>query len=158
MWIRNPTPVISSTNTADSGSNNNPKSIRRSPTAMNSHNRCSTARGSSPRSWKNIVSPSRNAIPTLAQPSRCPQRSARRPASSSTAALAAGIATSNQGCPSSPVGSDSSIIDRPSVLQQVGVVDTRRASSPEDQHDDGEPHHHFGRRDHHHEEGHHLAV
>jgi hypothetical protein len=48
-WIRKPTPVISSTKTAASGSKSNPKSTCRSPTAMKSQRDSSTERFSRPR-------------------------------------------------------------------------------------------------------------
>src|SRR5437764_882939 len=45
-----------------------------------------------------------------------------------------------------------------SVLQQVGVVDARRAPGTEDRHDDGQPHDDLGGGHHHHEERDDLPV
>src|ERR1700710_1846842 len=92
-------------------------------------------------------------------PRRWPQRSPRRPTSSSTAALAAGMAISSQArLNSPPAGAVSSGIVVPSELQQVRVVDRGRPAGPEDGHDDGQADHDLGRGDHHHEEGRDLAV
>ena len=56
----------------------------------------------------------------------------------------------------SPPGLSGCARPRPSVLQQVHVVDRGRASGSEDGHDDRQPHDDLGGRDDHHEEGHHL--
>src|SRR5918998_1634983 len=99
MWISAPTPVISSTNTADSGSSSRP------------------------------------------------------------AAPASGSAMSSQDAAISPSAGAVSIPDpRPSVLEQVGVVDRRRPAGPEERHDDREADDDLGGRDDHDEERHDLAV
>jgi hypothetical protein len=96
--------VISRTNTPDSGSNSNPKSTCRFPTAMKSNRLCSAVRlPPSPRRLMNIDRPSTKVAATDPTPSQCPHLSARRPSSSRTAALTSGMATSSQMPLSSPV-------------------------------------------------------
>src|SRR4051794_20628222 len=100
-------------------------------------------------------------MPTLATPSRCPHLSARRPSRSRIAALTSGIATSSQKLARNPVGATKLTVvstSALSVLQQVGVVDARGASSPEDRHDDRKPDHDLGSRHDHDEERHDLTV
>src|SRR5437763_2473733 len=149
--MRNPTPVISSTKTPDSGSYSRPASTLR-PFTGRYENRCSsTARlpaGRPPRA-KKYVRPSTNATPMLSTPRTCPQRLARRPRTSRTAALTSGIATSSHTLDNTA---------DPSVLQQVRVVDACRAPRPEDGHDDGQPDDDLGRGHHHDEERHDLPV
>src|SRR5690349_2678329 len=104
-WINAPTPVMSSTNVSDSGSSRSPKSTCREPTpnqrkSDSSRVRCS---GSSARVSKKISRPTTKAAATVATPSQWPQRSARRPASSSTRAPNAGSANSSQASPAVPV-------------------------------------------------------
>src|SRR4051812_16577753 len=113
-------------------------------------------------------------MPTLAQPSSCPHRSARRPSSSRIAALANGIAISSQKVAWNPVtvlvpvaarssadvlvpGSSNACIC-PSVLQQVRVVDARGTPAPEDRHDDGKTDHDFSGGHDHDEERHDLTI
>src|SRR5438094_644471 len=142
------TSVISSTNTADSGSKSSPTSIFRPPTGRYWNRSTEIARSPErPRSAKNSTRPMTNDAPTLAQPSRWPQRSARRPRTSRIPALTSGIAISSHRATGYPL-----------ILQQVRVVDAGRAPSPEDRHDDGEADDDLGRRHDHHEEGHDLAV
>src|SRR5919112_377407 len=126
MWISAPTPVISSTNTADSGSKSRP------------------------------ITKAATTVPT---PSRCPHRSVRRPPSSRTAAPASGSAMSSQDAAISPSAGAVSIPGpRPSVLEQVGVVDRRRPAGPEERHDDRQADDDLGGGDDHDEERHDLAV
>src|SRR5512142_1657926 len=160
-WMRKPTPVISRTKIAESGSRSSPKSIFSPPTGMNLNSDSSAERSPRPFSLKKYVRPSTNEIPTLATPSQCPHRSARRPASSRIAALASGMATSSQRLPSHPPAAAKCTLCSTaalSVLQQVRVVDTGRPPGTEDGHDDGQAHHDLGGRHHHHEERHDLAV
>src|SRR3954453_15096771 len=119
---------------------------------------------------------STNETPTVAQPSRCPHLSVRRPPTSRTTAPSAGSAITTQSRSKTPLalvgcttgtassarrtsGADrSGVTGRTSVLQEAGVVDGGRATGAEDGHDDREPDDHLGRGHHHHEEGGDLAV
>src|SRR3954467_9040989 len=152
MWISAPTPVISNTNSADSGSNSSPARTSSEPLEMNVKRSTPTGFPSFPASWNVQNRPTTKATTTVAVPSRWPQRSVRRPPSSRTAAPASGSAISSQEAASSPVaGSTSddtmSTSDSPSVLQQVGVVDRGGPAGPVDRHDDGEPDDDLGSRD-----------
>src|SRR5918998_599714 len=150
---------MSSTKVSESGSSRMPKSTCSASTPIQVPRLSSRTRSSAGRArdWTNSATPRPNAPSTVAQPSRCPQRSVRRPPTSSTSAPNAGSATSSQAYwPSSSTGSTST--RSPSVLQQVCVVDGGRAAGPEDQHDDGEADHDLGCGDDHDEERHDLPV
>src|SRR3954452_7879284 len=82
------------------------------------------------------------------QPSRCPQPSDRRPASSRIAAPASGRA----------ITSHTRVVMAALVFQQTGFVDRGRAAGSEDRHDDRQADHHLTRGDHHGEKRHHLTV
>src|SRR5262245_21857298 len=125
-----------------------PKSIFSEPTGMKLHRFCSTSLSERPASWMKALRPSTKEAAGASTPRQGPHVLARRPQSSSTAALAAGMAISNQ--------SEESI--GPSVLQQVRVVDAGGAPSSEDQHDDGESNHDLRGGHHHGEERHDLPV
>src|SRR3954453_17143170 len=119
---------------------------------------------------------STNETPTVAQPSRCPHLSVRRPPTSRTTAPSAGSAITTQSRSKTPLalvgcttgtassarrtsGADrSGVTGRTSVLQEAGVVDGGRAAGAEDGHDDREPDDDLGRCHDHHEEGRDLAV
>src|SRR3954467_3775954 len=166
MWISDPTPVISSANAIDSGSSSRPILTSSVPTEMNVNRPTPTERPSTPASWNVQTRAITKATTTVAVPSRWPQRSVRRPPSSSTAAPASGNAISSQDQPSSPSAgntsagnvSDTGVPVSRSVLEQVGVVDRGGPAGPVDRHDDREADDDFGCRDDHHEEGHDLAV
>src|SRR4051794_10479463 len=120
-----------------------------------------TDRWSSPASCTVQASPITKATSTVPVPSRWPQRSVRRPPSSSTAAPASGSAMSSQVALSSPLtGTVSMCPESPirSVLQQVDVVDGGGAAGPVDRHDDRQADDDLGRGDHHDEERDELAV
>src|SRR4051812_19122324 len=102
MWISAPTPVISSTNAADSGSNSSPARTSRLPVEMNVNRSRFTPRPSFAANWKVLSRPTTNAARIVPQPSGWPHRSVRRPPISSTAAPAAGSAMSSQDQASSP--------------------------------------------------------
>src|SRR5579875_172924 len=91
--------------------------------------------------------PTAKAASAAAQPSRWPQRSVRRPLSSSINAPAAGRATSSQ-----------VYAVMVSALEEVGFVDRSRPAGTENRHDDGQPDNDFAGGDHHREERHHLPV
>src|ERR671915_608134 len=111
-----PTPVISSTNTADSGSNSRPACTSNDP-----------------------VDTKVNRSTSRRRPSSCG-------------------GTSSQDAAISPSAGVVSIPGpRPSVLEQVGVVDRRRPAGPEERHDDREADDDLGGRDDHDEERHDLA-
>src|SRR3954454_13118518 len=161
MWINAPTPVISSTNAIDSGSSSRPSLMSSVPAEMKVNRSTSTVRPSTSASANTLTRARTNAATTVAVPSRWPQRSVRRPPSSSTAAPASGSAISSQEAASRPSAgstSSSTVCPSPSVLQQVGVVDRGGPPGAVDRHDDGEADHDLGRGDDHHEEGHDLAV
>src|SRR3954454_16818419 len=166
MWISEPTPVISSTNAADSGSNSSPARTSSEPAEMKVNKSTPTDFSSSPASWTVHARPRANAATTVAVPSRWPHRSVRRPPSSSTAAPASGNAISSQDQPSSPSAgntsagnvSDTGVPVSRSVLEKVGVVDRGGPAGPVDRHDDREADDDLSCRDDHHEEGHDLAV
>src|SRR4030095_12912230 len=106
-------------------------------------------------------SASTNSATTVAAPNRWPQRSVRRPPSSSTAAPASGSAINSQeaaGSPSAGSTSTGMVCPSPSVLQQVGVVDRGGPAGPVDRHDDRETDDDLGGGDDHDEERHDLAV
>src|SRR5688500_11745114 len=138
MWISEPTPVISSTKIADSGSYSRPISTSRSPAEMKVKRSTPADRSGSPASWTVYATASTKAVTTVATPSRWPQRSVRRPPSSSTAAPASGSAISSQADASRPSAGRTSIPRSPSVLQQVGVVDRGGPPGAVDRHDDRE--------------------
>src|SRR5215207_6294984 len=130
---------------------------------MNVNRSTSTDGSSSPASWNVHSSASTKAATTVAVPSRWPQRSVRRPPSSSTAAPASGSAISSQEAASRPSAGSAStdiapIPRSPSVLQQVGVVDQGGPPGAVDRHDDGEADHDLRGGDDHDEERHDLAV
>src|SRR4051794_17162402 len=161
MWISAPTPVISRTKTADRGSNKIPAWTSRDPLLMKVNRWRPTDRWSRPASCTVQNRRITNATITVRVPSRWPQRSVRRPPSSSTAAPARGSAMSSQEALRSPVaGTVSMVREVPvrSVLQQVDVVDGGGAAGPVDAHDDRQPDHDLGRGDDHDEERDELAV
>src|SRR5688500_11661666 len=112
----------------------------------------------SPASSRVHSSPTTKLATTVAVPSRCPQRSVRRPPSRSTAAPARGSAMRSQEDASSPEAGDVSMTGSPSVLQQVGVVDRRGLTGPVDRHDDREADDDLRGGDDHDEERHDLAI
>src|SRR3954465_9674805 len=151
-----PTPGISGAKDIDSGSSSSPIFTSSVPTEMKVNRSSPAARPSMPPSWKVHSRAITNAAATVAVPSRWPQRSVRRPPSSSTAAPASGSAMSSQEALISPVaGTVSMCAGSPirSVLQQVDVVDGGGAAGPVDAHDDRQADDDLGRGDHHHEEG-----
>src|SRR3954467_12829412 len=155
MWISAPTPVISSTNAADSGSNSSPARTSSEPAEMKVNRSTPTDFSSSPASWTVHARPRANAATIVAVPSRWPHRSVRRPPSSSTAAPASGRAMSSQEALSSPLAGTVSMSGRSSfrsVLQQVDVVDGGGAAGPVDAHDDRQPDDDLGGGDDHDEE------
>src|SRR3954452_4053956 len=165
MWISDPTPVISSTNAIDSASISRPALMSSEPAEMNVNRSRPAERPSMPASWIVQASPITNATTTVAVPSRWPQRSVRRPPSSSTAAPASGSAMSSQEAASSPVAGSASgtsqlheVWHSRSVLEQVGVVDRGGPAGPVDRHDDREADHDLSGGDDPHEEGDDLAV
>src|SRR3954451_2411316 len=160
MWISEPTPVIRSANAIDSGSTSRPSLMSSVPAEMKVNRSTDTERPSTFASWKVLTRARTKATATVAVPSRWPQRSVRRPPSSSTAAPASGSAMRSQEADSSPVAGTAFIRGSPSrsVLEEVGVVDRGGAPGPVDRHDDREAHHDLGGGDDHHEEGDDLAV
>src|SRR4051812_47798510 len=160
MWISEPTPVISSTKAADSGSNSSPARTSSEPVEMKVNRSTPTERSPPPRPASCSVhsNPTTKLATTVAVPSRCPHRSVRRPPSSSTAAPASGSAISSQEEASSPSAGVMSTSDprQPSVLEQVGVVDRGGPAGPVDRHDDREADHDLGGGHDHDEEGHDL--
>src|SRR5680860_1475812 len=124
---------------------------------------------SRPSSATNVTRLITNDATGAAVPSRWPQASVRRPPSSRTVALAAGIAKISQSSVKEPLaatasttgagGSDAiNVTSYPSVLQQTRVVDRGRPTSAEDGHDDRQADHDFRRRHHHHEERRDLTI
>src|SRR5690242_3067618 len=110
-----------------------------------------------------MTTDSTNDVAGTSTPSQWPQRSVRRPPTSSTAALSNGSATTSQVSENAPLAAATSCVTTSFVpalseLQQVRVVDRGRAAGTEDRHDDRQAHDHLGRRDDHHEERHDLAV
>src|SRR5262245_44413036 len=97
------------------------------PTEMKFHRLSSAVRLSAGRlrSSEKYASPNPNETPTDRQPSQCPHRSASRPDTSSTAALASGMATISHMFDRRPVAGRYST-DASLVLQQVRVVDAGR--------------------------------
>src|SRR4051812_9839252 len=161
MWLSAPTPGISRTKPADRGSNKIPAWTSRDPLLMKVNRSRPTERWSRPASCTVQNRPITNATITVPVPSRWPQRSVRRPPSSSTAAPARGRAMSSHEALSSPVaGTISMCAGLPirSVLQQVDVVDGGGSAGPVDRHDDRQPDDHLGGGDHHHEERDELPV
>src|SRR3954454_8389128 len=159
-----PTPVISRAKDIDSGSSSSPIFTSSVPTEMKVNRSSPAARPSMPASWKVHSRAITNAAATVAVPSRWPQRSVRRPPSSSTAAPASGSAMSSQEAASSPVAGSASgtahlhQVVPASVLEEVGVVDRGRAPGPVDRHDDREADHDLRGGDDHDEEGDDLPV
>src|ERR1700749_1049409 len=149
MWISDPTPVISNTKQIDNWSICNPRSTCRPPTGTQLYRCWLMVRASEGRPSMSFSSarPMPNDASAVAQPSRCPHASVRRPPSSSTKAPAAGRATTSQ---------MKCVIS--SALEQVGVVDRSRSAGAENCHDDGQADDDFARGDDHGEEGHHLPV
>src|SRR5688572_19579193 len=123
-------------------------------------NRSTSAdRSARPASSTVYIRASTKAATTVAVPSRWPQRSVRRPPSSSTAAPASGSAISSHDEASTPSAGRTSAIPRsPSVLQQVGVVDRGGPPGAVDRHDDREADDDLRGGDDHDEERHDLAV
>src|SRR3954454_13149582 len=164
MWISDPTPVIRSANAIDSGSSSRPILTKSVQTEMNVNRSTPTERPSTPASWNVQTRAITKATTTVAVPSRWPQRSVRRPPSSSTAAPASGSAMSSQEAASSPVAGSASgtahlhQVVPASVLEEVGVVDRGRAPGPVDRHDDREADHDLRGGDDHDEEGDDLPV
>src|SRR3954471_2925773 len=170
MWISAPTPVISRTNAIDSGSSSRPSLTSSVPAEMKVNRSTPTERPSTVASWNTLTRAITKATTTVAVPSRWPQRSVRRPPSSSTAAPASGSAMSSQEADSSPVaGTDAPgpaamgrafIRGSPSrsVLEEVGVADRGGAPGPVDRHDDRQSDHDLRRGDDHHEERDDLPV
>src|SRR5271163_2304187 len=152
MWISDPTPVINSTKQIDSWSICIPKSTCRPPTGIQVNKFWTMVRASPCRLSRSDSSarPTPNDASGVAQPSRCPHASVRRPPTSNIAALAAGNATSSQ----IRCVSDVTAL----TFKQVGVVDRSRSTGAENRHDDGKSDHHLAGGDDHREEGHHLAV
>src|ERR1700728_1325245 len=149
MWISDPTPVINSTKQIDNWSICIPKSTCRPPTGIQVNRFWTMVRASPCRlsMSDNSVRPTPNDASAVAQPSRCPHASVRRPPSSRTKAPAAGRATTSQvNC---VIGS---------ALEQVGVVDRSRFAGTENRHDDGQADDDFAGGDDHGEKRHHLAV
>src|SRR6202012_1131185 len=149
MWISDPTPVINSTKQIDNWPICSPKSTCRLPTGIQVNRFWMMVRASPCRLSRSDSSapPTPNDASAVAQPSRCPQASVRRPPTSAIAAPAADNATSSQiRCFSA------------SALEQVGVVDRSRFTGAENRHDDGQSDHHLAGGDDHREERHHLAV
>src|SRR5947209_5623348 len=149
MWIKDPTPVISSTKQIDNWSICIPKSTCRPLTGIQVNRLWLMVRASP---WRPSISassdtPTPNDASAVRQPSQGPHRSVRLPPTSRIAAPAAGNATSSQ---------VKCVI--PSALEQVGVVDRSRFAGTENRHDDGQPDHHLARGDDHREEGNHLTV
>src|SRR3954471_14126982 len=168
MWISEPTPVISSAKAMDSGSTSSPSLMSRLPAEMKVNRSVDTERPSTPVRANVLPRARRKATTTVPVPSRWPQRSVRRPPSSSTVAPASGSAMSSQEEASSPVAGSASgttlsircespILGR-SVLEQVGVVDRGGPSGPVDRHDDREADDDLRGGDDHHEERDDLAV
>ncbi len=143
-WISDPTKVISSTNVRESGSSCRPASTWKLPagTQLNRWRLRTRSSASWPSSEKNTSAPSTKDAHDRATASQWPQRSVRRPPSSSAKAPRSGIATSSQAPDSSdPLASATpwGTLDSaraavrvrgftravPSVLQQVRVVDRR---------------------------------
>src|SRR5581483_3466887 len=149
-----PTPVISSTNVMESWSSWKPASAWKPATGTQW--KTVTVCGRAPVARPSIDAKSATPTPKEANaastPSQWPQRSVRRPPSSSTAAPAAGSATST--------GMRSFTVSQPPPLQlhEVGVVDRGRVTGAEDTHDDGQADHDLGGGDHHGEEGDDLPV
>src|SRR3954453_15693636 len=166
MWISEPTPVISSTNAAESGSYSSPASTCSVPAETNVKRSSDTAWVLVAASWTVPISPMTKATSTVPVPSRWPQRSVRRPPSSSTAAPASGSAMNSQEAASSPsAGRVSGTAGLRhggspgwSVLEQVRVVDRGGPAGPGDRQDDGQAGDGPRRRDDHDEEGDDLAV
>src|SRR3954453_12584245 len=168
MWISEPTPVISRTNAIDRGSSSRPARTSSVPAETKVKRSTPAERFSRPASCRVPARPSTKAATTVPVPSRWPQRSVRRPPSSSTVAPASGSAMSSQEEASSPVAGSASgttlsmrcespILGR-SVLEQVGVVDRGGPSGPVDRHDDREADDDLRGGDDHHEERDDLAV
>src|SRR3954451_18091904 len=160
-----PTPVISRAKDIDSGSSGSPIFTSSVPTEMKVNRSSPAARPSMPASWNVHSRAITTAAATVAVPSRWPQRSVRRPPSSSTAAPASGSAMSSQEAASSPAAGSASgtsqlheVWHSRSVLEQVGVVDRGGPAGPVDRHDDREADHDLSGGDDHHEEGDDLAV
>src|SRR6478735_4846388 len=150
-WISEPTNVTSRTKVSDSGSTSSPADRSNRPAEIQS-NRCTRIDRSSagrPSSSTSSSAPTTNAAVDASRPSQWPQRSERRPSSSSTAALASGTATSS--------GAREFTSTVPSALQQVDVVDGGRLPGAEDRHDDRQPDDHLRGGHDHDEEGHDLA-
>src|SRR5690606_10028801 len=168
-----PTNVTSSTKVMDSGSRRSPASRLSGPAGIQL-NRCwSTTRDpeSSPSIPTSSTAATTKALPETSTPNQWPQRSLRRPASSSTAAPTSGIATSSQVRVNTPSAGAASAKERArppatgrvdvtglsSALQQVDVVDGGRPAGPEDRDDDRQADDDLGGRDDHDEQRHDLT-
>src|SRR5665648_122260 len=148
-WIRVPTKVTRRTKVIDSGSIRRPASTLKEPARIQVPSPRSLTR--SPAGWPSMAIQStratRNDEPGAATPSQWPQRSPRRPTSSSTVAPTNGSATDPA----------SAVITRSSAPQEVDVVDRCRAAGAVDRHDDRQSDDHLGGCHHHHEERDHLT-
>src|SRR5665648_213685 len=169
-WIRVPTKVTRRTKVIDSGSIRRPASTLKEPARIQVPSPRSLTR--SPAGWPSMAIQStratRNDEPGAATPSQWPQRSPRRPTSSSTAAPTSGSATSSQAIPKTPSAGTASaaacatdpasaVITRSSAPQEVDVVDRCGAAGAVDRHDDRQPDDHLGGCHHHDEERDHLT-
>src|SRR5689334_23773127 len=151
--MRKPTPVTTSTITADNGSSRNDTSARNSPTRIHVYAVSTSTRADSGRdaSVSTARSANTNAAPTAPHASHAvPRRPSRSPSSRFSATAASGRAGT--------IHRRGRVTRRPSSLQQVDLVHEHGLAQTEQVHDDGEPDRHFRRGHGHHEEHEHLAV
>src|SRR5215469_7968759 len=158
MMISESTPVMSSTKQIDNWSTSRFMFTWKPATGIQEYRCTSWLRWLSPSRLKNAITPYTNAATGIATPSRCPQRSVRRPPVSSTAAPNSGKTSSSHDSFSAPVAATVCNVVIPSVLQQVRVVHRRGPAGPEDRHQDREADHDLRGGHHHHEERDDLAV
>src|SRR5215469_5849908 len=158
MMISESTPVMSSTKQIDNWSTSRFMFTWKPATGIQEYRCTSWLRWLSPSRLKNAITPYTNAATGIATPSRCPQRSVRRPPVSSTTAPISGKTSSSHDSFSAPVAATVCNVVIPSVLQQVGVVYRRGPAGPEDRHQDREADDDLRGGHHHHEERDDLPV
>src|ERR1700749_3001432 len=158
MMISEPTPVMSSTKQIDNWSTSRFMFTWKPASGIQEYRWTSWLRWLSPSGLKNASPPYTNAATGIATPSRCPQRSVRRPPVSSTTAPNSGKTSSSHDSFSAPVAATVCNVVIPSVLQQVGVVHRRGPASAVDRHQDREADDDLGGGHDHHEERDDLAI
>src|SRR5690349_11608541 len=152
MWMRVPTPEISSTKVIDSWSSWKATSAWKPPTWIQLKRCWWTARAapSRPSMSAKSTAPTTKDTPASAVPSQWPDRSSLRPPVRRTAAPSSGAATSS----TMRFSTSTALLQ----LHEAGVVDRGRMTGAEDRHDDRQTDDDLGRGDDHREEGDDLPV